>query len=180
MNLIINSSPKDVYSVGVALAERLAKAIGGPRHMIRLYEHEEGYFNFKFHDSWIDEVVAAQSLIIPVPMWNFTVPAALKDFIDKISKRGRLWDLDKDNKMTGLLRDRPLYIIMTSGFEYEPGHPQDFLVPYLKAVWSSFGVHDVRHFRIGSIENSKSLISDDNFLAQKTAEMLKTFGINHG
>jgi len=52
-------------------------------------------------------------------------------------------------------------------------------VPYLKTVWSSFGVQDVRHFRIGSIESSKSLVSDETFLAQKTAEMLKTFGLNH-
>jgi FMN-dependent NADH-azoreductase len=179
MNLIVNSSPKDIYSVGVTLAERLAKTLGGPRHMIRLYDHNEGYFNFKFHDSWIDEVIAAQSIIIPVPMWNFTVPAALKDFLDKISKRGRVWDLDKDNKMVGILKDRPLYIIMTSGFEYEPGHSQDFLIPYLKTVWASFGVRDVRHFRIGSVENSKVLVADENFLNLKTAEMLQTFGLHH-
>jgi FMN-dependent NADH-azoreductase len=179
MNLIINSSPKDIYSVGVTLAERLATALGGPRHMIRLYDHHDGYFNFKFHDSWIDEVVAAQSLIMPVAMWNFSIPAALKDFIDKISKRGKLWDLGQNNQMVGLLKDRPVYIIMTSGFEYEIGHPQDFITPYLKTVWASFGVHDLRQFRIGSVENSKGLVSNEDFLNLKTDEMLKTFGIHH-
>jgi FMN-dependent NADH-azoreductase len=179
MNLIINSSPKDAFSVGVTLAERLAKILGGPRHMIRLYDHAEGYFDFQFHDAWINEVMAAKSLIIPVAMWNFTIPAALKDFIDKISKRGRLWDLDKDNRMIGLLADRPVYIIMTSGFEYETGHPQDFILPYLRTVWASFGVHDVREFRVGGVEGSRVLCSDENYLKEKTEAMTKAFGIEH-
>jgi FMN-dependent NADH-azoreductase len=181
MNLIINSSPKNESSVGVGitLAERLAKALGGPRHMIRVYDDTGGYFSYKFHDAWIDEVIRAQSLIIPVAMWNFGVPAALKDFIDKISKRGRVWDLDRDNRMVGLLKDRPVYIIMTSGYEYEIGHPQDFVVPYLKAVWASFGVSDVRAFRVGGVENSQVLLSNEEYLKIKTDEMLGTFGIYH-
>lgn len=177
MNLIINSSPKDDFSVGISLAQRLAETLGGSQEMIRLYEQQNGYFQFKFHDEWIGKVVEAKSLIMPVAMWNFSVPAALKDFLDKISKRGRLWDLDKDNRMTGLLKDRPVYIIMTSGFEYETGHPNDFVAPYLKAVWASFGIRDVRIFRLGGIDSSRKLSQDDAYLQHKTEEMLRTFGI---
>jgi FMN-dependent NADH-azoreductase len=179
MNLIINSSPKDAHSVGVTLAERLAQTLGGPRHMIRIYDDHDGYFNFKFHEAWIDEVIRAERLIIPVAMWNFAIPAALKDFLDKISKRGKLWDLDGNNRMTGLLKDRPIYIIMTSGYEYETGHPHDFVTPYLKAVWASFGVRDVREFRVGGVDRSRALSSDESYLQDKTAEMLKTFGLNN-
>ncbi len=177
MNLIINSSPKDTYSVGVTLAQRLAQALGGPHDAIRLYDEQDGYFHFKFHDQWIEKVIVAKSLIIPVAMWNFAVPAAFKDFLDKVSKRGKLWDLDGDARMVGLLKDRPVYVIMTSGFEYGSSDPNDFVAPYLKAVWASLGIHDVRVFRVGGVDNSRTLSQDEAYLKQKTAEMLKVFGI---
>jgi FMN-dependent NADH-azoreductase len=178
MNLIINSSPKNEFSVGVTLAERLAAALGGPRREIRLYDHP-GYFNYQFQDGWIDEVIAAQALIMPVAMWNFGIPAALKDFLDKISKRGRVWELDKSYKMYGLLKDRPVYVIMTSGYEYETGHPANFVTSYLKTVWASFGVLDVREFRVSGVFNSPNLCKDEHFIKQKTDDMIKTFGLTH-
>ena len=177
MNLIINSSPKDDLSVGIALAQRLVQVLGGPQDMIRLYEEQDGYFEFKFNDQWIERIMNAKNLIIPIAMWNFGVPAAFKDFLDKISKRGKLWELDGGNRMTGLLKDRPVYVIMTSGFEYETGHPNDFVAPYLKAVWASFGIHDVRIFRLGGIDSSRTLSQDDAYLKRRTEEMLRSFGI---
>ena len=177
MNLIINSSPKDEFSVGVTLAQRLAHILNGPAEMIRLYDDQDAYFHFQFRDEWIRRVTEAKCLIIPVAMWNFGIPAALKDFLDKISRRGKLWDLDQDSKMIGLLEDRPVYIIMTSGYDYETGHPHDFVIPYLKAVWASFGVLNVKEFRVGGVENSRTLSVDEEYLKSKTAEMLRAFGI---
>ena len=177
MSLIINSSPKNGYSVGVTLAERFAKSLGETPRMIRIYDDTSGYFNFKFNDAWIDEVIQAKSVIIPVAMWNFGIPAALKDFLDKISQRGKLWDLDKNNQMIGLLHDRPTYVIMTSGYDYDIGHPNDFIVPYLKTVWASFGVRDVREFRVGGVERSRALCEDENYLKRTTDAMIKHFGL---
>lgn len=178
MNLIINSSPKEhPKSVGGALAERLALRLGGSTQTIRIYDSDQTYFNYAFRDDWIDMLISAECLIIPVAMWNFTIPAALKDFIDKTGKPGKLWEI-KDGKFRGLLSDRPVYIIMTSGWYYPPDSAHDFVIPYLKTVLSSFGIHDIRVFRVGGVEGSEELGKDEVFLDAKSGEMLKAFGIS--
>lgn len=178
MNLIVNSSPKThPRSVGGALADRLARRLGGTAKTIRIYDSEQSYFNYEFREDWIDLFSRAERLIIPVAMWNFTVPAALKDFIDKIAKQGRLWEITKEGKFKGLLKDRPVYIIMTSGGHYPSGAAYDFVAPYLKAVLSSFGIHDVKVFRLGGVEGSEDLVKNKTFIEEKTAAMFKAFGL---
>jgi FMN-dependent NADH-azoreductase len=151
--------------------------MGGKRHIIRIYDIEQKYFNYEYHQEWIDFLVASKSIIIPVPMWNFMIPAALKDFFDKTIKRGQLWDIDKEGHFVGLLPDRPAYLIMTSGGEYPAGSSQDFVIPYLRTVLAFVGIKDVKEFRIGNVGGVNPPMTDDDFLKQKTREMLKAFGL---
>ena len=177
MNLIINSSPKQEHSIGVILAERLVKRLPGAVKTISIYESDQKYFNFKFNQEWIDLVKAAGCIIIPVAMWNLTIPAALKDFLDKIVKRKEMWDLDDCNHYIGLLADRPVYVIMTSSAEYGPQSPDDFVIPYLKDVLNSIGIHSVYEFRVENIFDSGKMSKDAEFLQQQTQAMLKAFGL---
>ena len=177
MNLIINSSPKQEHSIGVILAERLVGRMPGPTKMVNIYGSDQKYFHFKFNQEWIDLVKAASRIIIPVAMWNLTIPAALKDFLDKIIKRKELWDLDERNQYVGLLADRPVYVIMTSSAEYGPQSPDDFVMPYLKAVLKSIGIHTVYEFRVENIFDSRKMSKDAQFLQQQTQAMHKAFGL---
>ena len=136
MNLIIDPNPKDdQYSVNGALAQRLANVLGGPTSVIRLYEADQKYFNYEYNQEWMNAVLHAQRLVFPVPMWNMGIPAALKDFFDKITKRGQLWDFDENKKYIGLLKEKSAFIIMTSGDVHTDDSPNDFVVPYLKVFF---------------------------------------------
>ena len=177
MNLIVNSSPKQEHSVGLILAQRLAERLGDPVKTINLYDSQEQYFNFKFNQEWIDLVKASRRIIIPAAMWNLGIPAALKDFFDKIIKKGELWDWDDHNKYIGLLSDRPVYIIMTSGLEYGPNSADDFVIPYLKAILSAIGIRSIYDFRVENITDSRKMSKDAEFLQQQTQAMLKEFGL---
>ncbi len=177
INLIINTNPRsDVRSVNVALARRLSKRLGGTTKIIRLYESDQKYFSYRFKEDWMKAFIDAGCVIFPVPMWNLSIPAALKDFFDKIIKKGHVWDLDKKNRFVGLLADRPVYIIMTSGDFYHPGHPHDFVVPYMRAVLKSIGIKSVHDFRIGGVKGDATLLKDKKFMAAKTKAMFKAFG----
>jgi len=179
MKLIVNSNPRsEDQSVNLALAQRLAECFDGPLNMIRLYDEHQQYFNYQYNQDWINLLVKSQCLIFPVPMWNLSVPAALKDFLDKVIKRGEVWDLDQDRKFKGLLPDRPAFIIMTSGDFYHPGHPQDFVVPYLRAVLNSIGILTVKDYRIGGVRGDAKLLADKKFMDERTQEMLRTFGLS--
>ena len=177
MNLMINSSPKQEHSIGVILAGRLASRLDGPVKTINIYESDQKYFNFKYNHEWIDLLKVADWIILPVAMWNLTIPAALKDFFDKTVKRGELWNLDSQNRYVGLLSDRPVYVIMTSNAEYGPQSPDDFVMPILKAVLKSIGIQTVNEFRVENIFDSRVMSRDAQFLQEQTQKMLKTFGL---
>ena len=176
INLIVDPNPKkDWYSLNCALAKRLAQHLGGETKNLCLYENPSGYFNYEYNQEWIDSVAGAHRLIFPVPMWNFGIPAALKDFLDKVSKRGGLWDWDEHKNYVGLLQGRSAFIIMTSGEYYPPESPQDFVVPYLRAVLSFWGIREIKDFRLGGVKD-KNLADDRLILDQTTDQMLKAFG----
>ncbi len=179
MNLIVSAHPKgSKESVSGALAERLAAHLGGQTLMARLYQFPQQYYNYKPNEKWIALVKKADHLIFPIPMWNFSIPAALKDFIDKIAKEGETWRMEKGGRFIGLLTDRPAYIIMTAGGHYPQGSPDDFVVPYLKRILAFMGIANVQDFRVSSVSNSKKLISDKTYLDDKTRQMLAAFHLD--
>lgn len=178
MNLIISSHPKDLNtSIGGVLAMALAGRLGGQSQTLQLYGADQHYFRFEFNEEWIKLVEEADNLIFPVPMWNFSIPAALKDFFDKIAKRGRLWDLGKDKNFVGLLKNKKAYIIMTAGGGYPSGASEDFVVPYLKTVLKFIGVENTKDFRVLNITKSEKLLADKAYIEDQTCRMLKAFSL---
>src|SRR3989338_525592 len=178
MNLIVNAYPKqDARPLGVSLAEYLSKHLGSQTQMIRIYEAGQKYFDYEHNQEWIDSLVKSETIIVPVPVWNFMVPAALKDFFDKVLKRGKLWDMDKEGNFLGLLKDRPVYIIMTSGGNYPAGSSRDFIIPYLRATFEFMGIKNIKEFRIGQVSGGQKLTDDKQYFAEKAGQMLKAFGL---
>ncbi|MDF2643550.1 MAG: azoR 2 [Pseudomonas sp.] len=94
----------------------------------------------------IEEIENAQVLVIATPMHNFTVPAALKLWIDYVVRIGRTFEARPDGKV-GLLADRPVYAVVSSGgFHHGPEARQpDFLTDYLSHVLATIGLAD-SHF----------------------------------
>lgn len=92
-------------------------------------------------DALVDELKSADLLVITTPIYNFSVPGALKAYIDLVC-RARLTFRYGENAPVGLLRDRKTYLIITSG-----GTPInsniDFATGYLKHVLGFIGIHNV-------------------------------------
>lgn len=92
----------------------------------------------------IDEVVEADTILLGCPMYNFSVPAALKGWIDRITFPGVYRD-PVDG--AALLGDTDVVVVAASGGGYGPGTPRagwDFQVPYLRAYFASIGVSNER------------------------------------
>ncbi|MEU7661001.1 FMN-dependent NADH-azoreductase [Streptomyces lincolnensis] len=93
----------------------------------------------------IDELLAADTVLLGVPMYNFSVPASLKAWIDRVTFPGAYAD-----PATGesLLRDTRVVVVMARGGGYGPGTPResyDFQTPYLRAYFGNLGVRTT-HF----------------------------------
>jgi FMN-dependent NADH-azoreductase len=92
-------------------------------------------------ETLIQEVEAANVIVIGTPMNNLTVPSVLKAWIDQILRAGRTFKSTPAGKI-GMLRDRPVFIGIASGgvFTGERANQPDFLTPYLSVVLSSIGL----------------------------------------
>jgi FMN-dependent NADH-azoreductase len=93
-------------------------------------------------DRLLRELDAADVIVLTAPVYNFSVPAALKAWIDLICRARLSFRYTADGPV-GLLCDRPVYLVMASG-GMAFGSPADFASGYLRHVLAFIGLHDVR------------------------------------
>jgi FMN-dependent NADH-azoreductase len=95
-------------------------------------------------DHLVAEIAKSDALIIEAPMYNFTVPATLKGWIDQICRSGVSFSVGPSG-FKGLLKDRPTFVIVTTG-GVPIGSPYDFSTPYLRHILGFIGITDVTFF----------------------------------
>lgn len=93
-------------------------------------------------DALIAEIQAADVVVLGVPMYNFGVPAQLKNWIDAIS-RVRVTFRYTESGPEGLLKNKKVYVALTRGGLYR-NTPADTQVPYLQTVFNFLGMSDVQ------------------------------------
>jgi FMN-dependent NADH-azoreductase len=100
-------------------------------------------------ETLIQEVEAADAIVIGTPMHNLTVPSVLKAWIDRILRTGRTFKSTPSGKV-GMLRDRPVFVGIASGgvFAGERANQPDFLRPYLSEVLGSIGLKSLQFFPV--------------------------------
>ncbi|KOF55037.1 hypothetical protein AD428_03300 [Achromobacter sp. DMS1] len=93
----------------------------------------------------IRELEDCNGLLICTPMHNFTVPAALKLWIDHVLRMGRTMTSTPHGK-AGLLADRPTLVLVRAGSRCagEDARQPDFLTPYLGRALAAMGIHRTR------------------------------------
>jgi len=97
-------------------------------------------------DRYIDELIAADELVISTPIYNLSIPAALKAWIDQIVRFGRTFERGASG-FAGLVKGKTVSVIVASGSEFRPGTPggaYNHLEPYLRAILGFVGITDVR------------------------------------
>ena len=93
-------------------------------------------------DALIAELQTADVVVLGVPMYNFGVPAPLKNWIDAVSRAGVTFRYTEKGP-EGLLKGKKVYVALTRGGRYR-NTPADTQVPYLKTVFSFLGLTDVQ------------------------------------
>ena len=93
-------------------------------------------------DDLIAEMQAADVVVLGVPMYNFGVPAPLKNWIDAISRAGVTFRYSEKGP-EGLLKGKKVYVALTRGGKYR-NTPADTQVPYLQTVFTFLGLTDVQ------------------------------------
>ena len=104
----------------------------------RIDAHRE---TLSLSDSLIDEISRADTLVIGSPVYNFSVPAVLKAWIDQICRVGVTFKYTPDGPV-GLLTGKRAIIIIASGGT-SVGSDIDYASGYLKHIMGFVGITDV-------------------------------------
>ena len=94
-------------------------------------------------DALIAEVKAADVLVLGVPMYNFGIPAQLKNWFDAITRAGVTFRYTESGP-EGFLTGRKVYVALARGGRYR-GTANDTQTLYLKLILGFLGMTDV-HF----------------------------------
>tara|TARA_R110002124_G_scaffold9429_3_gene48208 strand:- start:6921 stop:7517 length:597 start_codon:yes stop_codon:yes gene_type:complete len=166
--LLISSSPNLEGSASRALAQTLADSLAGDAHIVvrdlganpppHLDQETIGAFytpeaertaeqnrKLALSDELIDELFAADAVVIAAPMHNFGIASSLKAWIDQVARIGRTFEPTGQGPK-GLVTDRPVYVVTTRGGVYGPGTPfnhLDHLEPYLRRALNFIGLEDI-------------------------------------
>ncbi len=93
----------------------------------------------------VDEFLAADRYVFAVPMYNFSIPANFKAYIDQIVRVGRTFSVDETG-YKGLVHNKKMTIITAQGGTYpegSPTHAYDLQTPYLKLIFGFIGIIDI-------------------------------------
>ena len=96
-----------------------------------------------YSEALIDELRAADVIVLGVPMYNFGIPSALKAYFDHVARAGITFRYTERGPV-GLLKGRTVYVFATRGGLYA-GTPRDSQTTYIRDFLAFLGIDHV-HF----------------------------------
>ena len=161
--LRIDSSARHEASVSRGLTDRIVAKLGAERVITRDLDAEpiphvtqdwavgayvpeadrtpEQRTALAVSDALIEEIRAADVVVIGLPVYNFTVPASLKAWMDQVARMGVTFRYTEQGP-EGLLKDKRVILAVASGGT-EVGSPIDFATPYTRHFLGFIGLGDV-------------------------------------
>lgn len=178
--LLLNSSPHGEASHGFRLAREMLQTLGTPgtqvveRDLVAdpLPPINKDYATavtsrdlhggaFDWSERVIREIEDTDLLIIATPMHNFTVPAALKLWIDHVLRINRTFESTPAGKV-GLMQDRPTFVLVGSGGFHsgERARQPDFLTPYVRYALESIGICSINFILMQGLVGGDKSVSE--------------------
>lgn len=113
----------------------------------------------KSSDDLVDELLAADIIVIGLPMYNFGVPSSFKAYIDQIVRIRRTFDFNPDDHeypYKPLVHGKRIFVMVATGDSgYESGGRSaelNHLDPYLRTIFGFIGVTDLTFVHAGNDE----------------------------
>ncbi len=144
--LKIDSSITGDNSVSRILTKRIVEQLRAADPQARVIERDlvaeplDHLTLAAFADSTVlDEFLAADTVVIGAPMYNFSAPSQLKAWIDRIAIAGKTFRYTA-NGPEGLAGDKRVIVALSRGGFYEDGNVFEHLETYLKGVLGFLGI----------------------------------------
>ena len=96
-------------------------------------------------EQYIRQFLSADLYLVSTPMWNFSIPYFLKQYIDIIVQPRYLFRYTEKGP-EGLVKNKKMVVITSRGGDYGPAspfHAYDMQEPYLRTVFGFVGLTDI-------------------------------------
>ena len=133
-----------------------------------------GVSQLALSEQLIGELEVAGLVVISTPVHNYTVPASLKAWIDRVVRIGRTFASTPAGKV-GSLADRPTFVVAASGGYFSEGSSRqpDFFTPYLDAIFATIGIRNLHHIRLQGLARGDAAVARAYSEARKTLAGLR-------
>lgn len=116
---------------------------------------------FQFSDELVDEFLAADTIVISSPIYNFGPPAAAKAWFDLVARAGRTFKYEATGPIGLVEGNKQVYLVITSG-GVPAESPVDFCTPWFKQALTFLGIKNIE-----VIDASQLNISDAKLVKAK-------------
>jgi FMN-dependent NADH-azoreductase len=148
-------------------------AVYTPEASLTPHQHEV----LAISNGLIAELQAADEYVFGVSMYNFSIPAVLKLWIDQIVRLGKTF-VYENGTPAGLLRNKKATFLVASGGVYDHGTPQavmNFVEPYLQSMFGFLGVTDTGFINAGGTSKLRYGVDRETILQPAIASIHAQF-----
>ncbi|MEO5666261.1 MAG: NAD(P)H-dependent oxidoreductase [Nocardioides sp.] len=111
-------------------------------------------------ESLIEDFLSADAILLTSPMWNFSIPYALKYYIDCLVQPGYVFKYNEQGYPVPLVHGKRMLCITSRGGDYSvetPMHAYDFQEPYLRSIFGFIGVTDMEFVNVQPMDVTPEL-----------------------
>ena len=93
-------------------------------------------------DRLLHQLQEVNRIVIAFPMYNFSVPANIKAWIDVIIQNGKTFKITDEGGYEGLCQGKQALVLMTTGgdFSQEPAKNMNYATPLMQSCLSFMGI----------------------------------------
>ena len=114
------NEPSNSNVLADAMAEGIRSIDGAEIQKVRLKDLQMAHFGLECYGPHCPQddlqkvqsmIMAADAVVIASPVWNFSIPAHLKNLIDRMGA----FSLDEQSHSLGMLGGKPFFLLLTGG-----------------------------------------------------------------
>lgn len=112
------------------------------------------------HHQLIEDVLEVDNIVLAFPIYNFTMPAAVKAWIDAIVVSGKTFSFSPEKGFSGLCNEKKALSIIVSGFNYNnSSNVKEYASSTIKQNYDFMGITSEQILAFGVDQNRDQLDS---------------------
>ena len=99
--------------------------------------------SLNYANGQIEKFKEADVLVLTMPMWNYSVPAIMKAWIDQILLPGHTFSISKEDGVQGLHKIKRIVMLVSSGGIYKEEDDRDALTRQIRHGFEFIGINEI-------------------------------------